>query len=345
VSEGARPVHLVCEVAEPGSLPARQALRQAAALRRRGHRANVVAAEIDAAMRASVAPLEWAEAQPVGAAWVLHYDRWSEAMLERVRALPDPSALWFHGFLQPEQLRRGEQWARSLQARGSLPRLAGRWNVVLADSSRDGARLEGLGLERVAVVPPLLQEPQAGVATPFAPVVLAPGPIVRGRGLDELIVALGLVRRLHNPGAELVVQGRGVGQEPFAAGLATLASRVEAGEAVRIVVGDEEDAQPAMVAVDLERNGAFPVGLAGALARGVPAVVLAGSLAAEVAGDGALALPAPEPVLVAEALGELLARPELRADLGEAGRAAVAHLWGAEAESRVVEALGPLLAP
>jgi glycosyltransferase involved in cell wall biosynthesis len=110
-------------------------------------------------------------------------------------------------------------------------------------------------------------------------------------------------------------------------------------------VGDEEDPPPATVAVDLERNGPFPVGLASALARGLPAVVLAGSLAAEVAGEGALALPTTEPVLVAEAIGELLARPELGAELGEAGRAAVAHLWGAEAEGRVVAALATLLAP
>jgi hypothetical protein len=344
VTQGAWRVYLVCEVAEAGSLPAKQALRQAAALRRHGHRAIVVAAQIDPGMRGNVAPLEWAEGQESpGVAWVLHYDRWSDVMLERMRTLPEPSALWFHGFLQPEQLLRSEEWARSLQARRSLPHLVKPWSLVFADSSRDRTRLERMGLSGATVASPLLEAPPPNFAPPVVPTVLAPGPIARGRRLDELIVALGLVRRLHRPDAELIVQGQG--QRPLAAGLGTLARRVEAEGAVRVVMGDDENPPAATVAVDLERDGAFPVGLASALARGLPAVVLAGSLAAEVAGEGALALPTAEPALLAEALGELLARPELRAELGAAGRAAVAHLWGTGAEERVVGALAPLLAP
>ena len=107
--------------------------------------------------------------------------------------------------------------------------------------------------------------------------------------------------------------------------------------------GRRGEPRQATVAVDLDRDGAFPVGLAGASRRGARR-----GAGRQPRGRGGRRGRSGPPRRGASARGrgarQAAGRPELRAELGEAGRAAVAHLWGAEAEGRVVDALGAVLA-
>lgn len=344
----ARRVFVVCEDASASSFAAAQARRQVALLTRRGHRAAFLAARVEPRLRGEVGALERgiAEASTADVAWVMHYDRWSDATLDGLMRARGPRALWFHGFPSPERLDRGDpEWERSLRARRAMPALVDGWDLVLADSEPDRRLLERLGARGAVVGGALLEYPGAQATTGRpAPTVLCPGPVRAGRGLESAVTAMALVNRLHRPDARLVISGSARGHERFVAGLTALAGRVGVGGRMGVSDGPEDAAVPAALALDLSPEGRFPAGTVAAMLRGCPAIVVAGGPAAEVAGAGALVLPSADPPLVAEAVAEVLANAPLRARLASEARAAAAPYAGDEAEHRVAAALAPLLA-
>jgi glycosyltransferase involved in cell wall biosynthesis len=347
VSGPARRVFVACEDASASSFAANQARRHVDLLKRRGHRASLLAAVIEPRLRSEASPLEWglAEAAVADVAWVMHYDRWSRETTERLRSARGPRALWFHGFAPPETLDRADpEWERRMHARRMLPDLVEDWDLVLCDSEQDRRRLRRVGAGAVGVVPPLLEDPGLPPAGGRpAPTIVCPGPVTAGRGLDHAVTALALVRRLHRPDARMVVAGSGRGHERFIAGLTTLAARVHVDGAMGVADGSEEAVPPAALALDLAADGRFPAWIVAARMRGYPAIVVAGGPAAELVGEGALVLPDAGPPLVAEAIAEVLADAALRAALSADARAVAAAFAGAAAEERAAAALAPLL--
>jgi glycosyltransferase involved in cell wall biosynthesis len=350
VTDGAPRVFVACESATRDSFVAGQARRLTDALRRRGHRAVLVADAIAPPLRGEAASLEWALLEDLtgDALWVMHYDEWSGETRSRLTSARGPRALWYHGSLPPERLARDDPgWERAMQARRTLPDLlSDGWTLILADSDHDRSRIARHGARDALVVQPLLDTPRpradAGGERPAA-TVLAAGPVTPGRGLDHVVKAVALVRRLHRPDARLILSGPASGHERFVAGLEALAARLGATGAVAVADAASDEPVPAAVAVDAALDGGYPLGTAAAMLRGCPAIVVAGGPAAATLGRGALVLPDRDPPLLAEAIAEVLAAPALGAELAAAGRAATAGLAGSAAEDRVIAALAPVL--
>ena len=223
-------------------------------------------------------------------------------------------------------------------ARSHGLRTGGAWCSPIPPATERGLRRWGWG-HGGATPPPA---PASGVAPPFAPTCGA-RPIVRGRGLDELIVALGLVRRLHHPEPNWYYRAAG-GTGASVAGLATLAAgsspgrRCESSWATRrtrtrrrsrwtwSAPGLSRSAWPARSRGDARGGaGRQPRGRGGR--RGRPGTSRPGAAAR---GRGARR-------------ATRAARAARRARRSRAGRGG--RPLGGQAETRIVDALGPVLAP
>ncbi|MFF2651964.1 glycosyltransferase family 4 protein [Streptomyces sp. NPDC058045] len=172
-----------------------------------------------------------------------------------------------------------------------------------------------------------------GLFSPDPSVAEVPGRIVTTssadvplKGLVHLVEALAKVRTSH-PGAHLVVVGKRAEDGPVAQAI----ERHGLGDAVRFVKGisDEELVdliRSAQVACVPSLYEGFSLPAAEAMATGTPLLATTGGAIPEVAGrDGetCLAVPPGDSDALAVRLTTLLAEPELRARLGDAGRTRV----------------------
>ncbi|WP_308072709.1 glycosyltransferase family 4 protein [Streptomyces bambusae] len=185
-----------------------------------------------------------------------------------------------------------------------------------------------------------LWSPDPAVARVPGRIVTTSSADVPLKGLVYLIEALAKLRT-EQPGAHLVVVGKRAERGPVAKAIETYGLQ----DAVRFVKGIT-DAE----LVDLVRSAevacvpslyeGFSLPAAEAMATGTPLVATTGGAIPEVAGpDGetCLAVPTGDAGALAGALGRLLGDPELRARLGEAGRARVLEkfTWAKAAEGTV----------
>ncbi|WP_424213971.1 glycosyltransferase family 4 protein [Streptomyces sp. BI20] len=160
------------------------------------------------------------------------------------------------------------------------------------------------------------------------------------KGLVHLVDALAKLRA-ERPDAHLVVVGKRAEDGPVARAIETHGLQ----DAIRFVKG-VSDAE----LVDLVRSAevacvpslyeGFSLPAAEAMATGTPLVATTGGAIPEVSGadgDTCLAVPPGDPGALADALGRMLADPELRARIGAAGRARVLanFTWAKAAEGTV----------
>ncbi|MFE6972703.1 glycosyltransferase family 4 protein [Streptomyces sp. NPDC057682] len=143
------------------------------------------------------------------------------------------------------------------------------------------------------------------------------------KGLVHLVDALAKLRTSH-PAAHLVVVGRRAEDGPVARAI----ERHGLADAVEFVKGISDTelvdlVRGAQIACVPSLYEGFSLPAAEAMATGTPLVATTGGAIPEVAGpDGetCLAVPPADPGALADALGRLLADPELRTRLGAAGR-------------------------
>ncbi len=158
------------------------------------------------------------------------------------------------------------------------------------------------------------------------PVVGLVGRLQPWKGQDRLLGAQALLRGRGLPTHTLIVGGDAYGLSPeYAGSLGPLVARLGLSGAVTMT-GHVADAGPYIERMDILVNASDPepfgIVLIEGMARGVPVVAVDAGGPAEFIQHGRTGMLARsgEPVALADALEPLLASPELRRTLGEAGR-------------------------
>jgi glycosyltransferase involved in cell wall biosynthesis len=155
------------------------------------------------------------------------------------------------------------------------------------------------------------------------PLVLCVARLVAEKGIDDLIGAAELLRRMH-PGVRVVVAGAGAEH-----GQLTTRIRDHGLDDVVSLLGPRTDVDQLLAVADAfclpSRYEGLPISLLEALQAGLPCVVTAvGSVPAVVRdGEHALIVPPRRPSLLASALDRVLSDARLAERLGRAGRALI----------------------
>jgi glycosyltransferase involved in cell wall biosynthesis len=200
----------------------------------------------------------------------------------------------------------------------------------------------------VEVVPLLLPLASTAPATERGDGVLFVGRISPSKGIDDLLKAFALLRRLHRPSATLDIVGSPAGWEGYAAGLEVLAQRVgPEGIAFRGSVEDRERDglySRAGVVCLMSRHEGFCAPVIEALRAGAPVVARDVGAVAETLGEGGLLLPSGDPRLAAEALAVVMDDGRLRERLRAGAREAIARADPSVVEERLRATLGEAVA-
>jgi glycosyltransferase involved in cell wall biosynthesis len=252
------------------------------------------------------------------------------------------------GMLVPELVHRKSRLAKSAWIAAFERRnLAGAASVhMTADIEAEDFRRLRLRTRRIDVIPNGIELPAdlpacaigASVDSEKRPVVLSLGRINWKKGLDRLIRAIADV-----PQAELVIAGND--EDGLTPRLQELARQASVANRVRMIgpVHGEEKWRilaSADVFALASYSENFGIAVLEAMACGVPVVVTPEvGLAAAVAETGAGIVVDGEPIRFGRALAGLLADPERRRRMGEAGRMAALERFSWNSVARQMEAL------
>ncbi len=169
------------------------------------------------------------------------------------------------------------------------------------------------------------------------------GRISPSKGVDDLMKAFALLRRLHRPSATLHLVGATLGWERYAAGLEALIERIDYGG---IILHDaERDALYARAGVVclLSHHEGFCAPLIEAMRAGAPVVARDAGAVGETLGGGGVLLSDGDPRLAAEALEAVLGGRALRDRLRDDAQTALAAVEPAVVEARLRATLGAVL--
>lgn len=347
-----RPVHQLVAAASPGDAVTEQALRWRAVLRGWGHPSELVAEHVHPALAREVHRLDGRGQRVLegAAGLVLHYSIWGAAA-EAAQAHGAPLGVVYHNVTPGHLLRAANPAVAAMcdQGRARLAELRGRPAALVAVSAFNARDLAEAGLGSAAVVPLLLTpvDPPDRIRPPGGPPrLLSVGRIVPNKRLEDVIRVHALLRRAHEPHAELTLMGAWEGFEPYHAALAAFAA--EMGGRVRLT-GRVSDAQrdaayeSASVYVCMSVHEGFCLPLIEALQRGLPVVARAEGAIPETLGDAGLVLPDDDLAVFAEAALEASRSEALRATLADAARVRLAELAPARVTALMREALAPVL--
>ncbi len=195
----------------------------------------------------------------------------------------------------------------------------------------------GIEIERFGAGAP--QAARAALGLPAAaPIVLVPARLHPMKGHRDLLAAMPPLSRRH---PELVVLCAGEG--PAAAELRACAAAAGLGDSVRFL-GHREDIPQLLAAADLvalpSRAEGLPAALLEAYAAGraVVATAVGGIPEALVDGREGRLVPPADPAALGRAIGDLLAAPGLRAEMGASGRSRVVAEYRVEATAGALAA-------
>lgn len=278
-----------------------------------------------------------------------------------LRSRAEPFAVNYHNITPAAFFDRWtpEAAANMRRGRSQVRGLASRSVAGLADSAYNAAELEAMGYTNVSVAPLLLdldqevpaRDPQTVAyleRTRRGPRWLFVGRLAPNKCQHDLLAALAVHRRLHEPEATLTLVGSPASMT-YADALLQVAEQLGVDDAVTIVAGlsDAELAAHyagADVFVCLSEHEGFCIPLLEAMRHEVPVVAFAAAAVPETAADAALLLPEKDPHLVATTVARLLADPAMRDRLVQAGRARVADHRLERTVPRFVEAVEGALA-
>lgn len=343
---GRRRVNVFVATLAPSDAVSDQARHRVRLLREWGHDARLVAERWDRSCAAEALPLGRALVERPGAAWVVHYSIWTDGLAEVLRTTGRPRVLTYHNITPYELLPPGPVADLCRRARAELPRLAGDWDLITADSSYNADELREAGFGPVEVVPLLMPLGRPAPEAVRGQNVLFVGRLSPSKGLDDLVKAVALLRLRHRPQATLDIVGSRSGWQGYAAGLERLAQRIGAGAAFRGPVSDAERDQlyaRAGVVCLLSRHEGFCAPLVEAMRAGAPIVARDAGAVAETMGGGGVLLPDGDPRLAAEALEAVLADGELRGRLRAGAAQALARVAPDVVEARLRATLGAVL--
>jgi glycosyltransferase involved in cell wall biosynthesis len=346
-------VHQVLAAAGPADAVTSQALAWRDRYRSWGLDGKVLAEHVHPDLFGEVTRLATAPSGLLdGGVVILRYSVWSEAV-DAALSASSKRVLWYHNITPGRLLREFNPEIAALcdLGRETLPRLAGRFDLHIADSAFNALDLRRAGMEDVAVVPLLLDLPDmpALVREPEPrPQIVTVGRIVPNKQIEDVIKVFALYRRYHAPKAKLTVVGPDDGFVEYRERLELLGRSLATG-AVRFTgrISAEErdrwyDSASAYVCMSIHEGFCAP--LIEALARGTPVVARDAGAVAETLGGAGIVIDDDDLAVFAEALDEAASSQATREALGSAAESRLASLAPAATEARVKSLLAPLLA-
>jgi L-malate glycosyltransferase len=284
------------------------------------------------------------------------------AMAGWLAVRPEPLVINYHSITPPAFFAPWNNPITRLQV-GALQRLtelAPRAALGIADSAFVATELRQAGCTRVTVVP------VAGISIPSEPSSEAirrvrsrhmgsgPGWLSVGRWAPnkahhQTIAALFVARATSDPRAHLTFVGSPT-EPAYAAALKRYAAALGLAEAIDFVTGISDDELiahylTADVLVMLSDHEGFGVPLVEAMGHGLPVVAFDAGAVREVLDGAGIVLAHKHPRQVAGVISRLMADPEERERLAQAGRDRFRALGLEEAGNRLVEALLPVFEP
>jgi glycosyltransferase involved in cell wall biosynthesis len=314
-------LHQLVAAATPGDAVTEQALAWQRLIRGWGMRSEVIAEHVHPALENEVHALWKARRLLDEGGVILRYSIWSAAA-EAALEVDGPRVLVYHNITPGDLLREHNPAIAALcdQGRHELPRLCGRFDPVIADSSFNGGELEALGFGGAQVVPLLLDLPEHQPLRPASaePRILSVGRVVPSKRLENVVGAFALYQRRHMPAARLELIGPSDGFDSYRYRLEALVRR-SAVQNVSITgwLSDGELRQRYLSAdayVCLSAHEGFGAPLVEAMAYGVPVVASDNGAIRETLGQG-LVLDGSDLPLVSEALHEVISSPQTREGL------------------------------
>jgi glycosyltransferase involved in cell wall biosynthesis len=326
--------------------------------RRAGHESRVYAIESRRDLDGGVLPYRrlFRSVQPDDTL-VIHYSMGNEVFDQLVK-LPARKVLIYHN-VTPAEFFSGINPHAALHAqlgRKQLATLASQFELAVGVSDYNRRELEAAGFARTAVVP-LLIDWKAYDATPD-PAVLAQwasravrtkilfvGRISPHKRQDDLIRLIAYHRACVDPDAQLILVGSYRDQPQYHGRLRALADELGVSQAVAFA---GSVSLPALVAyyrtatafVSLSEHEGFGVPLLEAMRFDLPVVAYDAGAVAETLGDAGLRVKSRELPEIAELVGLVAERPELRASLAAAGRRRVAEFSTERVEKRTRDVIG-----
>ncbi|MGH9123021.1 MAG: glycosyltransferase, partial [Acidimicrobiales bacterium] len=255
-----------------------------------------------------------------------------------------PLIVDYHNITPAEYFDRWEPAAAASMrlARAELAALSPAVGLGLADSSFNRAELDDLGYAHTATAPLLVdlgpfrrlpgpRPPATGASPNGAPTQSRPsgarwlfvGRVAPNKCQHDLIAAFAVYRRLYDPAASLALVG-GATSPRYRGALQRMAANLGLGTSVQLLGGLPfprllAEYASADVFVCLSEHEGFCAPLLEAMQLGVPTVAYAAAAVPETLGQAGILLGGKDPLHVALAVGGLLADPELRRSLVDAG--------------------------
>ena len=286
---------------------------------------------------------------------LLHYSMGNE-VFDQLAKLPARKVLIYHNVTPPEFFS-GINPHAALHAqlgRTQLATLADRMELGVGVSDYNRRELESAGFRRTAVVP-LLIDWRAYAAAPD-PAVLAHWSTARTKLLfvgrisphkrqDDLIRLIAYYRACIDPEAQLILVGSYRDQPQYHGRLRALAEELGIAGAVTFTGSVSLAAlvgyyRVATAFVSLSEHEGFGVPLLEAMRFDVPVVAYDAGAVAETLGEAGLRVKTRELPEIAELIGLVGERPDLRASLVAAGQRRVADFSTERVEKRTRDVLG-----
>jgi glycosyltransferase involved in cell wall biosynthesis len=268
---------------------------------------------------------------------------------------PEPVVINYHSVTPPRFFSGWNNGITRLQvaAQLELALLAPHAALGVAVSRFDEGELREAGCARTVVIPVANVEVPPVEPDPAAlerlraqdpgpgPRWLSVGRLAPNKAHHHTIAALLVARASSDPGARLTVVGS-PSEPAYAAALGRYAGSLGLAGAVEFVSGiaDAELAahyRRADVLVMLSEHEGFGVPLVEAMGHGLPIVAFDSGAVSEVLGDAGLLLDQKHPRQVAAAVAGLMANPDQRKRLVEAGKSRFATMGLEDAGERLVE--------
>ncbi|HET9070995.1 MAG TPA: glycosyltransferase [Acidimicrobiales bacterium] len=333
-----------------------------AALVAAGHEASIHAAHVDRRLRREAQRWDPGAPPPDGVA-LYHASTGSPiaGWIRRHAAGGTRLALDYHNITPARYFDRWDPRAaaRSREARRELAALAPWAELAVADSAYNEAELYAAGYARTGTCPLLVdvdafrQPPDAGTLERLrserargGASWLFVGRLAPNKCQQDLIAALAVYRRLHDPAARLTLVGN-PSSLLYQRSLEALAADLGVEGAVSMLTGVPHAELLAHFAtadalVCLSEHEGFCAPLLEAMVVGTPIVALAATAVPETVADAGVLLERKDPLVVAEAVAALLDDPDRRAALLAAGRRRAEQLTPASTAGRMVRALESL---
>jgi glycosyltransferase involved in cell wall biosynthesis len=273
--------------------------------------------------------------------WLLYQASTGSPVAGWFASRPEPKLVYFHNMTTPSLWR---PWASHVGAELELGRrqvqdLAGCTRLAMANSAFTEGDLRRWGFPTTAVVPVLVDTAGfdhdvdgaalARLGEGAGSAWLSVGRLAPHKGIQHLIAALALHRRLYDPAARLRVVGTSA-CAAYATALEQLRDDLALTDAVTFS-GEVSDGElgahyrAADVYVCGSEHEGFGVPLLEAMHHGLPVVAVGATAVPETVGDAAVVLPTPAPAPFAAAVARVLRDRDLRAALVEAGARRVDH--------------------